>query len=73
LEERKNLLSSVDDEDVLESDEYKEVLSLIESELESVRAVYSEISNRQKELTTLEEGVGANVGDEVEYLKKKQQ
>jgi hypothetical protein len=72
LEERKNLLSSVDDEDVLESDEYKEVLSLIESELNSVKSIYSEINNRQRELTTLEEGLGANVGDEVEYLKKKQ-
>lgn len=72
LEERKSLLASVIDEDVLESDEYAEVLSMIEKELNDVKSIYAAIGNRQKELTTIEEGVGANVGDEVEYLKKKQ-
>jgi len=72
LEERRALIEGIDDEDVKESDEVKEVLAMIESEIDAVKSVYYEIHNRQKELTTVQEGLGASVGDEVEHLKKKQ-
>lgn len=72
LEDRKTLIEGIDDEDVRESAEVKEVLEMINTEIDAVKSVYYEIHNRQKELTTVQEGLGATVGDEVEYLKKKQ-
>jgi hypothetical protein len=72
LEDRKTLIEGIDDEDVRESVEVKEVLEMINTEIDAVKSVYYEIHNRQKELTTVQEGLGATVGDEVEYLKKKQ-
>jgi hypothetical protein len=43
---------------------------MINSEIDTVKSVYYEIHNRQKELSTVQEGLGT-VGDEAEYLKKK--
>ena len=72
LEERKNLLEN-QEEFVRNSSEVKSLIEAISEEIESLKKGYFENQSKINSLTKVSEGVGANVGDTVEYLKKKQQ
>jgi hypothetical protein len=72
LEEKKSALDSIDDKEIRESDEVKELLVAIQEEIDSVREEYYAKKNQISSLVTVSEGLGVSAGDEVEYLKKKQ-
>jgi hypothetical protein len=72
LEERRQQLDSIQDEELRESDEIKELATAIDEEISALKAEYYNIQNKITELSHVSEGLGANVGDEVEFLKKKQ-
>ena len=72
LEERKNLLEK-QEEFIRNSSEVKSLIEAISEEIESLKKGYFENQSKINSLTKVSEGVGANVGDTVEYLKKKQQ
>jgi hypothetical protein len=70
LETKKNELLSIEDEAIRESDSVKELLSAIDEEITTVKEEYFTVQNEITSLKHITEG--ANVGDEVEHLKKKQ-
>jgi len=72
LEASKAKLDNISDVEVRESSEVTEMYIAICEELESLRSQYSSAIGEIKSFTTLSEGVGVNVNDEVEHLKKKQ-
>ena len=72
LEERKNVLETINDIEIRESSEVKELLTAIQEEIDSVREEYYTAKNAMKSFTHVTEGLGVGAGDEVEYLKKKQ-
>jgi hypothetical protein len=72
LEASKAKLDNISDVEVRESSEVTEMYIAICEELESLRSQYSSAIGEIKSFTTLTEGVGVNVNDEVEHLKKKQ-
>jgi hypothetical protein len=72
LEASKAKLDSISDVEVRESSEVTEMYNAICEELDSLRTHYSDAVREIKRFTTLDEGVGVNVNDEVEHLKKKQ-
>ena len=47
-------------------------INSIDEEISNLKDEYYTIQNKITALTQVTEGVGANVGDEVEFLKKKQ-
>jgi hypothetical protein len=72
LNAKKTLLESIEDSDVRESDEVKDLVYAIDEEMSTLKNEYFEVQNKINSLKIVNEGVGATVGDEVEYLKKKQ-
>jgi chromosome segregation ATPase len=70
LEDRKNLLES-QDEEVRNAPEVKELVEAISEEIANLKKDYFENQSKINSLTKVNEGVGANVGDTAEYLKKK--
>jgi len=72
LEERKQQIENIADTEIRESDEIKELVSAIDEEISNLKDEYYKIQKQVSELTHVTEGLGAGVGDEVEYLKKKQ-
>ena len=70
LEERLNLLES-QEEIVRNAPEVKELIEAISEEISSLKKDYFENQTKINSLTKVTEGVGANVGDSAEYLKKK--
>jgi chromosome segregation ATPase len=70
LEQRKNLLES-QDEEVRNAPEVKELVEAISEEIDNLKKGYFENQSKINSLTKVNEGVGANVGDTAEYLKKK--
>ena len=72
LEDRKKLLEGFSDIEVRESAEVKELIVAIDEEIGNLKSEYFEIQNSISALKNVNEGLGAAVGDEVEYLKKKQ-
>lgn len=70
LEQRKNLLES-QDEEVRNTPEVKELIEAISEEIETLKKGYFENQSKINSLTNITEGVGANVGDTADYLKKK--
>ena len=73
LEARKSKIDSIEDNTVRESEEIKEIYEAINEEIERLKDSYATTSNEIKNFTTVSEGVGVNVNDEVEHLKKKQE
>jgi hypothetical protein len=71
LEERKAQIENLPDLEVRESEEVKELVNSIDEEISNLKDEYYTIQNKIVALTKVSEGVGANVGDEVEFLKKK--
>lgn len=71
LETRKNLLESQDPE-IRNTPEIKELVEAISEEITSLKKEYFDNQTQINTITKVQEGVGASVGDEVEYLKKKQ-
>lgn len=71
LEERKLQIENLSDVEVRESEEVKELLNSIDEEISNLKNEYYTIQNKITALSKVTEGVGANVGDEVEFLKKK--
>jgi len=69
LEERQRTLELIEDEEIRESAEVKELIAAISEEISSLKESYYEVQNKINSLTTVSEG--ATVGDEAEYLKKK--
>jgi len=72
LEVSKAKLDNINDAEVRESFEVIEMYNAICEELETLRSHYSAALREIKSFTNINEGVGANINDEVEYLKKKQ-
>lgn len=72
LQNKKNMLENHSDSEIRESAEVKEIIALINEEIDAAKKSYLNLQNKAKSLTTIQEGVGAIAGDEVEYLKKKQ-
>lgn len=70
LETRKNLLES-QDEEIRNTPEVKELIEAISEEIATLKKDYFGNQNKINSLTQVTEGVGANVGDTAEYLKKK--
>lgn len=70
LEQRKNLLES-QDEEVRNAPEVKELIEAISEEIATLKKGYFENQTKINSLTNITEGVGANVGDTADYLKKK--
>ena len=70
LEDRKNLLES-QDEEVRNAPEVKELIEAISEEIDTLKKDYFENQSKINSLTKVTEGVGANVGDTADYLKKK--
>jgi hypothetical protein len=73
LETRKVKIDSIEDSAVRESEEVKEIFEAINEEITRLKESYANVSNEIKNFTTVSEGVGVNVNDEVEHLKKKQE
>ena len=73
LEARKSKIDSIEDSTVRESEEVKEIFEAINEEITRLKESYANVSNEIKNFTTVSEGVGVNVNDEVEHLKKKQE
>jgi hypothetical protein len=72
LTDRKTQLENHPNEEVRESDEVKELITALDEELSTLKEEYRNIQNKINDVSYVTEGLGANVGDEVEYLKKKQ-
>lgn len=72
LEQRKLKIANIEDASVRESEEVKEIFEAINEEITRLKEFYANVSNEIKNFTTVSEGVGVNVNDEVEHLKKKQ-
>lgn len=72
LQAKKSTLENHPDAEIRESEEIKQILGLIDEEISTAKQGYFELQNKTKVLTTIQEGLGAIAGDEVEYLKKKQ-
>ena len=72
LEEKKQQLENLSDTELLESSEIKDLITAIDEEVSTLKNGYYEIQNKINTLTTVSEGLGTSVGDEVEFLKKKQ-
>jgi hypothetical protein len=72
LETRKNKINSIEDVEIRESTEMKEIFESISEEIQRLKNSYAEVIGEIKNFTTLSEGIGVNVNDEVEHLKKKQ-
>ena len=73
LETRKDKINSIDDNDIRESVEIKEITEAINEEITRLKESYAIVSTKIKNFSTIAEGVGVNVNDEVEHLKKKQE
>jgi hypothetical protein len=73
LETRKATIDGVEDSTVRESEEVKEIYEAINEEITRLKESYATVTNELKNFTTVSEGVGVNVNDEVEHLKKKQE
>ena len=72
LEARKTKIDSIEDKAVHESSEIVEIYEAIAEEIQSLKDQYTKAEQELGKFTKVTEGVGANVGDEVEHLKKKQ-
>jgi hypothetical protein len=72
LEEKKAALEKIDDIEIRESAEVKELISAIQEEIDTVREEYYATRNIITSLVSVSEGLGVTAGDEVEFLKKKQ-
>ena len=72
LETRKEKINSITDPAVRESEEIKEILEAISEEITLLNQSYGKVQQEIKKFTTVTEGVGVNVNDKVEHLKKKQ-
>ena len=59
------------DIEVRESEEVQNLIAIIEEEISNVKKEYAKLNYNAKSFTTLQENT--NVGDTVEFLKKKQQ
>ena len=73
LETRKATIDGVEDSTVRESEEVKEIYEAINEEITRLKESYATVTNELKTFTTVSEGVGVNVNDEIEHLKKKQE
>jgi len=72
LQARKSKVDNIEDKAVRESEEIKEISEAIDEEINRLKDSYSKVQEDIKNFTTVSEGVGVNVNDEVEHLKKKQ-
>ena len=72
LDGRKKLLENHSDIEVRESAEVKELLVAIDEEISSLKSDYFDVQTSINSFKNVNEGLGTAVGDEVEYLKKKQ-
>jgi len=74
LDARRAKIDAIQDVAVRESSEIVEIYSAITEEINGLKEGYAQAEQEIKKYTTaaVSEGVGANVGDEVEHLKKKQ-
>lgn len=70
LEEKRNQLLLIQDEDIRESESVKELITAIDEEISIVKDEYFLVQNEINSLKNANEGAAVN--DEVEYLKKKQ-
>lgn len=70
LETKRTQLTSIPDEAIRESEEVVSLVEAIDEEIANVKSEYYDVKNKINSLTYVAEG--ANVGDEVEHLKKKQ-
>ena len=70
MQSKKSMLENHPDSDIRESEEVKQLVEMLDEEIATAKQGYLELQNKVKNLTTVSEG--ANAGDEVEHLKKKQ-
>lgn len=54
-----------------ENAEVKELVTAIDEEIEFLKSEYSKVDGVERSVTSVEEGMGVNVGDEAELEKKK--
>ena len=73
LEERKAKIDAIANPAVRESEEMTNIYEAINDEIATLKESYAVVQQELRDFTTISEGVGANVNDEVEHLKKKQE
>jgi glucokinase len=73
LEERKAKIDAIANPAVRESEEMTNIYEAINDEISTLKESYANVQQELRDFTTISEGVGANVNDEVEHLKKKQE
>lgn len=73
LEERKAKINGIGNSAVRESEEMTNIYTAISEEISELKESYATVQQEIRNYTTVSEGVGANVDDEVEHLKKKQE
>lgn len=69
LQAKKTQLINIQDEDLAESEEVQDLISIINEEIEKVKEEYSKVNRDYKKFIHVQES--ASTGDTVEYLKKK--
>ena len=73
LEARKAKIDGIQNQEVRESEEMTSIYEAINEEIATLKESYAAAQQELRDFTSIAEGVGANVDDEVEHLKKKQE
>ena len=73
LEARKAKIDGIENQEVRESEEMTSIYEAINEEIATLKESYATAQQELRDFTSIAEGVGANVDDEVEHLKKKQE